>query len=155
MTLDTRDRQILHHLQENFPIVSQPFDAVATALGLSESEVLDCVRRLTAEKRIRAVGPVYDLQRLGYVSTLCAAQVDPARLEAVAERAGSFVEVTHNYEREHRYNLWFTVIASTPARLEEVLAAVRAEPGVGEAVAFPAEKTYKNRVRFDLTGERP
>lgn len=152
MTSDAQDRRLLDVLQEGFPISPQPYAELGERLGLSEADVLDRVKRLHATGRIRGIGPIFDLHRLGYVSTLCAAQVEPERLEEVADRINSFAEVTHNYQRDHAYNLWFTVIAPSQERLESIVTAIRNEPGVIEAASFPSEKTYKIRVRFDLSG---
>ena len=108
----------------------------------------DC-RRLVADGSVRRIGPVFDSRLLGYASTLVAARVPPDRLAAVADRVSRLPGVTHNYERRHPYNLWFTLTAPSQAALDETLARLRTETGA-EFHSLPALAVYKIRVQFDL-----
>jgi DNA-binding Lrp family transcriptional regulator len=155
MTLDDLDRRILDRVQSGFPIASRPFQVLAEQVGSSEDEVLARVRRLQEEKIIRQIGPVFELKRLDHVSTLCAAKVRPDAVEDAAAFINKYREVTHNYLRENAFNVWFTVIASSPERIESILDEIRHIPGVESVVSLPAEKTYKIKVQFALGGEEP
>lgn len=149
--MDELDRQLLDIIQSAFPVKRRPFLALAERLGSKEDDVIARVRRLCDEGLIRGVGPVFDLHRLGYTSTLCAAQVAPEKLSDVAAFVNGYVEVTHNYRRDHVFNLWFTLIAPSSERIEEILSAIRTREGVAEVASLPAEKTYKIKVHFAPT----
>lgn len=153
MSLDELDRRILDRVQSEFPLERRPFEALAQQVGSTEEEVLRRLRRLQEDHVIREIGPVFDLTRLGYTSTLCAAKVAQEAIERVAAFISRFAEVTHNYLRDHEFNLWFTVIAPSKERIEAVLKQVRAQSGVAEVVSLPAERTFKIKVHFSAMGE--
>ncbi len=155
MTLDSLDRQLLERIQRAFPVEPRPFRALADQVGSTEADVLTRVQRLQDQGIIRQIGPVFDLKRLDHISTLCAAKVAPGEVEAVAAVINQFTEVTHNYLREHAYNLWFTVIAPSGERIEAILQTIRGATGVEDVVSLPAERTFKIDVRFDTTGGGP
>jgi DNA-binding Lrp family transcriptional regulator len=148
MTLDDADRKILDGVQRDFPLESRPFAALAQRIGSTEGEVLDRVRRLTRDGLIREVGPVFDLKRLAHTSTLCAAQAAPDCVENVAGFINAFPEVTHNYLRDHAFNIWFTLIASSPERIDAILDRIRMTPGVLNVMSLPAQRTFKIDVFF-------
>jgi DNA-binding Lrp family transcriptional regulator len=117
---------------------------------MPEQEVLERLRRLKAAGLIRRIGATFHPDRLGYVSTLVGMQVPGEHVECVAAFVGRFPEVTHSYERDGDWNLWFTVVAPSAQRLTAVLDAVReAAPGC-RLVSLPAKRRYKVRVEFDL-----
>lgn len=149
MNLDALDRRLLNRVQADFPLVRRPFQALAEELGTSEAMVLGRLRHLQEAGVIREFSPVFDVARVGGVSTLCAARVAPDKLEAVAAFLDAFPEVTHSYERAHAFNLWFTPVSRSPERLETILAQTRAQPGVEEVLSLPSEETFKIRVRFN------
>jgi siroheme decarboxylase len=141
---------VLSAVQSGFPAVERPFEEIARRLGLSERQVIDTVNDLTGRGVIRRFGAVFDSRRLGYISTLAAVRIpDPDCLPAVAEAIGRYPEVTHNYERECRFNLWFTLIAGGQERIEAILSEVRALPGVAEVRNLPQEELYKIRAEFN------
>jgi DNA-binding Lrp family transcriptional regulator len=148
MTLDDADRRILDEVQRDFPLESRPFAALAERIGSTEGEVLDRIRRLTRDGIIREVGPVFDLKRLGHTSTLCAAQAAPDCIENVAGFINAFPEVTHNYLRDHAFNIWFTLIAASPDRIDAILERIRIVPGVLNVMSLPAQRTFKIDVFF-------
>ena len=149
MTLDDLDRRLLNRIQAGFPLAERPYRALAEMLETTEAVVLERLRRLHEHGIIREISPVFDVARVGGVSTLCGAHVAPERLVAVAAFLDAFPEVTHCYEREHRMNLWFTLVGRTPERLDAILEQVRARAGVEHLVSLPSERTFKIRVRFD------
>ncbi|UCH35810.1 MAG: AsnC family transcriptional regulator [Armatimonadota bacterium] len=149
MALDFTDEALLLRLQAGFPLHPRPFRMLGDALNISEDETIERVRRLKAEGYIRAIRATFDVERAGAVSTLAAACVETERIDAVAEALNQYAEVTHNYERTHRYNLWFTVIADSRARIEEVLEDARGQPGVQELVELPMIRRFKISAVFD------
>ena len=114
------EQRLLNEFQQGLPMVEQPFAEIARRLGVYETTVLETFKRLQTEGVISRIGAVFRPNRLG-ASTLAAMAVPDEELEAVAEIVNGFDEVNHNYEREHRYNLWFVVAADDEQRLQEVL----------------------------------
>ena len=147
--LDELDRKLLNLIQDDFPLVPEPYQALGEGLGLSGAAVLERLRRLTAQGVIRRLGPVFESRKLGYQGTLCAMTVPAQRLEEVAGVINAFPGVTHNYLREHRLNVWFTVLAAGPEALAEILTQIQARTGIQEIMELPAEKVYKIKVKFD------
>lgn len=142
------DRILLDRVQDDFPLVERPYAALGESLGLSEDACYARVLELRARGLVRRVGASFVPRRLGYVTTLAAAQVAVDRLDDVAASVGACAEVTHSYAREGAYNLWFTVIAPSQGRIERILAEIGACPGVERMRSFPASKMYKLRAVF-------
>lgn len=149
---DALNLKLLDRIQDNFPLHPRPFAVLGRELGLDEAEVLARLQDLSARRVIRQIGPVLEASTLGYVTVLAAARVTPQHLEEVAAAVSGFPEVTHNYGRNHAYNLWFALNAPSRQRLDEILARVRALEGVEAAWLLPSQRIFKIRVRFDLTG---
>jgi DNA-binding Lrp family transcriptional regulator len=114
------EKRLLNDFQHDLPLSATPYADIAEQLGVSENEVLDTVRKLQDDGVISRVGPVFTPNRIG-VSTLAAMSIPAQELECVARIVSAFPEVNHNYEREHEYNLWFVVTASSEEHLEIVL----------------------------------
>ena len=125
---DALGLRLLNEFQHGFPVCPAPFSVLAGRLGVGEGAVLACLERLRREGRIARVGAVFAPKRVG-ASTLAAMAVPPEALEAVAHAVNRFPEVNHNYEREHRYNLWFVVTAGSPGRLQATLSAIARAAG--------------------------
>ncbi len=155
MTLDLTDKAVLLRLQVGFPLHPRPFRMLGDALGISEQETMRRVQRLKDEGYIRAIRATFDVERMGAVSTLVAASVAPERIEEVAAALNQHPEITHNYERRGDspsrayYNLWFTIIADSRARVEEIVEQARAMAGVTELVELPAVRRFKIAAVFD------
>ena len=150
IVMDEKDRRILNLLQREFPLCEEPFRAIAERVGLDEGEVLDRVRRLKRDGIIRRIGAVFDPKKLGYVSTLCAAKVPDENIPAFVEAVNAYPGVTHNYRRDHEYNIWFTFIAPDPASLERSLEEIRRKTGIADILSMPATRTFKINATFDL-----
>jgi DNA-binding Lrp family transcriptional regulator len=148
--MDKIDKKILNILQTRFPIVPEPFDAVATELGISGDEVIERVRRLKEKGIIRRIGAVFNSRALGYASTLCAARVPEEKIRAFADVVNSYPGVTHNYRRSNEYNVWFTFIASDREALDKALDEIREKTGVTDILSLKAVKTYKINATFEL-----
>lgn len=149
-TLDETDRIILNRIQSDFPITSRPYHSIAQEIGLTEQEVLDRVQRLKRSGIIRRIGGNFVPGKLGYVSTLCAARVPPAKLTQFAQAVNRHPGVTHNYLRENAFNVWFTFIASSMSEIEAKLEEIRAETGITEILNLPATKVFKIKAQFHV-----
>jgi DNA-binding Lrp family transcriptional regulator len=113
-------QHLLNDFQRDLPLTPTPYREMAGALGVDEEAVLATLESLQTGGVISRVGPVFAPNRLG-ASTLAAVAVPPERLEDVAELVNTYAEVNHNYEREHRYNLWFVLTAPDEKRLKEMV----------------------------------
>ena len=149
-TMDETDRAILNRIQSRFPIAPRPFDAIAEELGLSEAEVIRRLRRLKADGIIRRIGGNFVPEKLGFVSTLCAAHVPAERIEEFAAVVNRHPGVTHNYQRDNHYNVWFTYIAPSMAEIEQNLEQISSETGVDTILNLPATRVFKIKAKFDV-----
>ena len=148
--LDDIDKAILNRIQSDFPITSQPYLAVASELGLTEQDVLDRISRLKKEGIIRRIGGNFVPDKLGYVSTLCAARVPEAKIEQFAEVVNRYPGVTHNYRRENSFNIWFTFIAPSMQEIEQNLQEISEKTGISEILNLPATRVFKIRAQFQV-----
>ncbi len=148
--MDDTDKAILNRIQSNFPIASRPYLAIGDEFGLTEQEVIDRLSRLKEIGIIRRIGGNFVPAKLGFVSTLCAARVPEEKLELFAEAVNRFSGVTHNYQRENKYNVWFTFIAPSREIIAENLETISRQTGVEEIIDLPATKVFKIRAKFDL-----
>ena len=148
--LDDKDREILNIIQSDFPIEPRPYRALGQRIDLSEDQVIDRVKALRQDGLIRRIGGNVSSKSVGYVSTLCTAQVGEDKLDRFVRAVNARPGVTHNYLRDDPlYNVWFTLISSTAEEMDQELAAIEAETGV-KVYSLPAEKTYKIAVDFSL-----
>ena len=144
------DKELLNILQTGLPISHRPFADMGKALGVDEEFVLSRLKSLKEEGYLRRLGPFFDSEKLGYRGSLIAVKVKPDFMEGVATFINGFAGVTHNYEREGKYNLWFTLLTADLAEKNAVLAAVSAQPGVEELLNLESRKKYKINVQFKL-----
>ena len=147
--LDRNDRLILNRIQSDLPVTPRPFLDIARELGMTEDDVIARVRRLLESGAVNRLGPVLSPTAVGGERTLAAMSVPPERLEEVAALVNSFEAVSHNYEREHHYNLWFVLSAEEPGEAEHVLTAIEREAGIA-VMDLPALEEYFLGVRFQL-----
>ena len=151
LKLDTIDRSLLNIIQTKLPVVARPYAAVAEELGIEEDEVLARIAGLKASGIIRRSGGIFSSQKLGFSSTLVALKVENKQLDAVANAVSAFAGVTHNYEREHEFNLWFTLVTETEQQLEQILNEILNLTGVLKLRNLPALKLFKIGVNFDFS----
>lgn len=149
---DTLDFQLLNDFQRDFPLCPAPFAELASRLGVGEKVVLGRLENLRREGKISRVGAVFAPKRIG-ASTLAAMAVPPEKLEVVAAAVNRFPEVNHNYEREHRYNLWFVVTAASEGRLQASLSAIEQAAGY-PLMALPLLEEFHIDLGFCLNGDK-
>jgi len=148
--LDDIDKAIVNRIQSDFPITSRPYLAVAEELNLTEKEVLDRVACLKKNGIIRRIGGNFVPGKLGFVSTLCAARVPADKIEKFAAIVNRYPGVTHNYQRDNRYNVWFTFISPSMDEIEANLKKITEESGVNDILNLPATKVFKIKAQFDV-----
>ncbi len=148
--LDTIDRAILNRIQSDFPMTSRPYMSVADEVGISEDDVLKRLVRLKEKGIIRRIGGNFVPNKLGFVSTLCAAKVPEDMIESFAKIVNRYPGVTHNYLRDNKYNIWFTFIAPSMEVIEANLENISKETGISDIINLPATKVFKIKAHFDL-----
>ncbi len=150
------DRALLERMQQDVPLVPRPFAVLAADIGSTERDVIDAVIRLRSDGVIRQVSAIFDTRRLGYASSLVAARVDPANLEDAAAIVSAHPGVSHNYQRDHDYNLWFTIAVSPESSLglEATVDLITEEAGAEAALLLPALRVFRIGVNFDIQGGR-
>lgn len=150
MILDDTDRRILNRIQTRFPMTLRPYKTIAEDLGLTEDEVIKRIRQLKEKDIIRRIGGNFVPEKVGFVSTLCAARVPGDAIEHFAAVVNRYPGVTHNYQRDHEVNIWFTFIAPSMAEIEANLEQIARETGVGDILNLPATRVFKIKAKFDL-----
>jgi len=148
--IDDVDKAILNRIQSDFPITSRPYRTIAEDLGLSEGEVLKRVSRLKASGIIRRIGGNFKPEKLGFVSTLCAAKVPEDKISQFAEVVNRYPGVTHNYRRDNTFNVWFTFIAPSMDEINANLEQIAAQTGVTDILNLPATRVFKIRAEFKV-----
>ena len=148
--LDRTDRAILNEIQSHFPLKTRPYREVADRLNLTEKEVISRVDRLAQGGIIRRIGANFNSRKLGFTSTLCAARVPVERISEFVEKVNQYPGVTHNYEREGDFNIWFTFIAESQEKIESALKEIKNKTGIEELISLPAVNIFKIRVDFEV-----
>ncbi|QEC46778.1 Lrp/AsnC family transcriptional regulator [Baekduia soli] len=153
--LDAFDKQLLDRMQGAFPIVPRPYAEVAIALGVDEDVVLRRVRELIEQRIIRQVTPIFDTRALGYSSMLVAAKVDAEHPWRPAKIINAHPGVSHNYLRNHEFNMWFTVATEPDSTLglEGTLEVLKAQTGAESVRMLPTLKLFKIRMDLEMSGD--
>ncbi len=150
MQLDHIDRRLLNLVQTDFPICPEPYRVLGEKLGITEQEVLNRLERLVQQDIIRRLGGVFDSRKLGYSGTLCAIRVPQDRIEEVAAVINSYIGITHNYLRNHEYNMWFTILAQSTEKVEKILKEIEEKTGIQDIINLPSQRFFKVMVNFDV-----
>jgi DNA-binding Lrp family transcriptional regulator len=153
--LEDLDKRLLNLMQGSFPIEPRPYLRVAELAGIEEGEVLGRVRHLLDERIIRQVTPIFDTRALGYSSMLVAAKVDPENPHRAAQAINAHPGVSHNYLRNHEFNLWFTIATEPDSQLglDGTLQALAGEAGAESVRQLPTLKLFKIRMDLEMEGD--
>jgi siroheme decarboxylase len=157
VALDDLDKRLLNLMQGSFPLEPRPYAAVATQAGVSEEEVLARVGRLVEHRIIREITPIYDTRALGYSSMLVAAKVDAEHPHRAAQVINEHPGVSHNYLRNHEFNLWFTLAVEEGSRLglQGTLDVLQRLTGAESIRQLPTLKLFKIRMDLEMEGATP
>jgi DNA-binding Lrp family transcriptional regulator len=152
--LDDADKRLLNLMQGSFALTARPFAHVAGLAGLTEADVMARVQRLLDKRIIREITPIFDTRALGYQSMLVAAKVDAEHPHRAAKIINSHPGVTHNYLRNHDFNLWFTIAVEPGSRLglQGTLDVLAAETGAQSIRQLPTLKLFKIRMDLEMEG---
>ena len=148
--VDETDKLIINHIQSDFPITSNPFAVIGHSIGLGEAEVISRVQKLKKNGIIRRIGGNFSPEKLGFFSTLCSAKVPTDKIDSFAEFVNNYPGVTHNYIREHEYNVWFTFIAPSIETIEKNLKIIAERTGIYRINNLPATRVFKISAKFKL-----
>ena len=153
IALDTTDRRLLNIIQGEFPLVERPYAELGQRLGIPEADVLARVLRLKEGHLIRQVSAIFDTRSLGYLSSLVAAKVDPARVDEAGAIISEHPGVSHNYRRNHDYNIWFTIALPPTSSLETTVQAMHRLTGAEATRLLPTLRLFKIGVQLDIASE--
>jgi DNA-binding Lrp family transcriptional regulator len=151
--LDHTSRKLLGLLQTDFPLSREPYSELGAKLGINHDEVIQRIRQLREEKIVRQISPVFDARKLGYQPTLVAMRVTGGDLERIEQLITTHPGISHAYEREHSFNLWFTLAAHHSANPESELEQLSSSVNVEAIMSLPAVKTYKIGAYFTIDAD--
>ncbi|MCZ6648385.1 MAG: Lrp/AsnC family transcriptional regulator [Thaumarchaeota archaeon] len=152
---DLLDKKLLNLLQWDFPLVAKPFDAIGKGLQISEEQVVDRILKLKQSGIIRQVNAIFDTRRLGYKSSLVAMAIDESSIDTVANKISEHPGVSHNYKRDHEFNLWFTLAVPPDGNIQNEVKKLSALKGVIRCRLLPTQKLFKIGVKLDMLKDDP
>jgi DNA-binding Lrp family transcriptional regulator len=150
---DHVDLAILDALQDDLPLVSQPWKAIANRLNISETDMIGRMNQLKGAGIIRGISPVLESRALGlHAATLVGVHIPEERMDEIAAIISSYAEVSHNFQRDHYYSLWFTIAAQDEKGIQRVLDDILQRTGIlaSDLLNLPTIKKIKIDVRFSF-----
>lgn len=149
--MDELDKSILQELQDNFPICTRPFKEMVKKFNMDENELIEKIKNLKQKGLIRKIGPKINIKKLEKrVTALLAAKIKSENIDNVVKEINKFNEVSHNYERTHDYNVWFTLSAKDQESFDNILNKISNLNGIDDIISLPTIKFFKLNVRFNL-----
>lgn len=147
--------EILSRIQKKFPLVERPFKAIADELNMSEDEVLSILQEQKKSNIIRQTSAIFDTKRLGYISSLVAFKIPAQKISDAVKIINSHPGISHNYERNHDFNIWFTLAVAPNSKLglEKTLEVLAEATGAEEYIMLPTLKLFKINVKLNTTGK--
>lgn len=152
--MDALDKEILNEIQWSFPLVAEPYNSLASKFNISNDEMKNRITQLKSSGVLRQLSAIFDTRRLGYKSSLVAMAVTPEKLDYVANQINRHPGVSHNYERNHEYNLWFTLATPPGTDLKTEVDKFGKLPGILKIRLLPTIKLFKIGVKLDMVDEK-
>ncbi len=146
--MNEEERKVLEFLKE-IPLDKEPFRILADKLGMAEDELLKKIEAIIEKGFIREIGPFFDYRKLGFSGTLCAASVASEDILSFSKVLDEIEGITHNYEREHTYNIWFTLVAESEERVREIIEFIEKKTGY-KILSFPVKRMFKLDTKFKI-----
>jgi siroheme decarboxylase len=153
--LDNIDKQILNDIQWTFPLVDRPFLELVKKYHITEDEIIHRIKKLKETGIIRQISAIFDTRKLGYKSALVAFAVDKNKIDQVANEINKHPGVSHNYERNHEYNVWFTLAVPPDGDMKVDLDKMASLDGVLKYRVLPTLKMFKIGVKLDMVNDDP
>ena len=154
-SLDHLDKRILNDIQWSFPMSDRPFLKISESYNTSEAEIIQRITKLKQKGLIRQINAIFDTRKLGYKSALIAFSVRPDKVDLVANEINKHPGVSHNYERNHEFNIWFTLAVAPNNDMKIVLDKMASLDGVIKYRLLPTLKLYKIGVKLDMVNADP
>ena len=147
--------QILYRIQKNFPLQKKPFEQIAKELNITEDEVIEILQQEKEKKIIRQTSAIFDTKKLGYTSSLVAFEIDQEDIDEAVIILNSHPGISHNYERNHTYNIWFTlaIAPNSKSNLEDTIAILAKLTKAKDYIILPTLKLFKISVKLDTTNK--
>jgi len=148
-------QEILSRIQKKFPLVERPFGTIGEELGISEDEVIAILQEEKRNNIIRQTSAIFDTKRLGYRSSLVAFKIPKEKIDAAVEIINSHPGISHNYERNHEFNIWFTLAVAPDSKLgiEKTLEILAKLTEADDYIMLPTLKLFKISVKLNTTGK--
>ena len=152
--MDEYDKELLNEIQWTFPLVNRPFDAIADKFNTSSELIKERLIQLKKTGVLRQLSAIFDTRKLGYTSSLVAMEIEDDKLEYVANQINRHPGVSHNYERDHQFNLWFTLAVPPGSDLKEELKKFDVLKGIKKVRMLPTLQLFKIGVKLDMVEEK-
>ena len=149
-SLDESDKELLNEIQWTFPLVTRPFDAIAKKFDTTPEIIKEKLKNLKEIGVLRQLSAIFDTRKLGYTSSLVAMEIEHDELDHVASQINRHPGVSHNYERDHQFNLWFTLAVPPGADLNDELEKFNVLKGIKKVRMLPTLQLFKIGVKLDL-----
>ncbi len=153
-SLDESDKELLNEIQWTFPLVTRPFDAIAKKFDTTPDNIKNQLNQLKEIGVLRQLSAIFDTRKLGYTSSLVAMEIESDQLENVANQINRHPGVSHNYERDHQFNLWFTLAVPPGADLKDELEKFNILKGIKKVRMLPTLQLFKIGVKLDMVDEK-
>lgn len=153
-SMDELDKELLNEIQWTFPLVTRPFDSIAKKFDTTTSIVKERLTHLKEIGVLRQLSAIFDTRKLGYTSSLVAMEIEPDKLEYVASQINRHPGVSHNYERDHEFNLWFTLAVPPGSDLKTELDKFNTLTGIRKVRMLPTLQLFKIGVKLDMVDEK-
>ena len=153
-SLDELDKELLNEIQSTFPLVTRPFDAIAKKFDTTPKIIKEHLNNLKKVGILRQLSAIFDTRKLGYTSSLVAMEIEHDKLEYVASQINRHPGVSHNYEREHQFNLWFTLAVPPGADLKTEVDKFNVLRGIKKVRMLPTLQLFKIGVKLDMVDEK-
>lgn len=154
VSMDDLDKELLNEIQWTFPLVTRPFDAIAKKFDTTPEIVKQRLKQLKEIGVLRQLSAIFDTRKLGYTSSLVAMEIEPDKLEYVANQINRHPGVSHNYERDHQFNLWFTLAVPPGSDLKTELEKFNVLKGIKKVRMLPTLQLFKIGVKLDMVDEK-
>jgi DNA-binding Lrp family transcriptional regulator len=152
--MDKLDKEILNEIQWTFPLIPKPYKNMAKKFGISDKEMMQRLSTLKEAGIIRQISAIFDTRKLGYKSALVAMAIESDKLDHVAIQVNKHPGVSHNYERDHEYNLWFTLAVPPGSDLKTEIDKFSKLPGIKKTRLLPTIKLFKIGVKLEMVDEK-
>jgi len=152
--MDDSDKELLNEIQWTFPLVTRPFDAIAKKFNVSPEEIKERLKKLKEIGVLRQLSAIFDTRKLGYTSSLVAMEIESDQLEYVANQINRHPGVSHNYERDHQFNLWFTLAVPPGSDLKDELEKFNVLKGIKKVRMLPTLQLFKIGVKLDMVDDK-